>query len=100
MFIRAAKLKADEDSSTPTAILEAILLGRFKVEATDGKTLIKTQANGQEVEFAVGRDLGPGEVMELAELSLQELERQDDPDNPVFNTRKIKKVRVNFGNAR
>jgi len=97
-FIRAAKLQATAvgNGATITSILEGIVLGRFNDEATEGKTIVKTSHAGHEVEFALPKGLTATDVLELAEAALQELERQTDPDNPTFSTRKIRRLRANF----
>lgn len=99
-FIRAAVLQAQAISSTPKAVLEAIILGHFTADTTqNGKTIVSTSAAGSSVTFALPSNFGTAEIMELAETALQTIEAMPDPNNPTFPQRRIKRLRVNFGNA-
>lgn len=99
-FIRAAVLQAKASDSTPKAVLEAIVLGHFTADTTQkGKTLVSTSGAGAAVAFALPASFGTAEIMELAETALQTIEAMPDPDNPTFPARRIKRLRVNFGNA-
>jgi hypothetical protein len=98
-FIRAAKKYGDANSKTPIAVLEAILLGRFTAEATEGKTLVTSTENGGTVTFMLPHDFGPADVMALAEEAIEWLEQQPDPNNPKLAARRIKRLRVSFANA-
>lgn len=102
-FLRAAQLRADELGGTTTArdVLESLILGKFKAEANDGRTMISTSANGHSVQFALPSDLGPGDVIEVAELALQRMDASDDPDSiPRPPKRSVRSLRVSFSRNR
>jgi len=83
-FIRAAVLEAAAAVSPTTAraLLQAIIRGKFKTDATDGKTVISTSEAGGTVTFTLPDSLSPAEVMIRAEQAIEWLERQTDPDAP------------------
>jgi hypothetical protein len=102
-FLRAAQLRADELGGTTSArdVLESLILGKFKAEANDGRTMISTSANGHSVQFALPNDLGPGDVIEIAELALQRMDGSDDPDRiPASPKRTVRSLRVSFARTR
>ena len=102
-FLRAAQLRADEMGGTTSArdVLESLILGRFKAEANDGRTIVSTSANGHSVQFALPAELGPGDVIEIAELALQRMDGSDDPDSPPPSPKRtVKMLRVSFNRAR
>lgn len=94
-FVRAAKLQAGA-ASTPKAVLEQIILGKFTSEATHGKTLISTTEAGGTATFILPDSFGPAEVMALAEEAIEWLENQPDPNNPNLSPRRISRLRVSF----
>ncbi len=98
-FVRAAKRQADQTSTTPTAVLEQIITGRFTSEATEGKTLITTTEAGGTATFILPAGFGPADVMALAEEAIEWLEQQPDPNNPNLSARRIVRLRVSFGKA-
>lgn len=98
-FIRAAVLRADElgGANTPTTILNAIILGKFISEATNGRTLISTQEAGGSATYTLPAMLGPADVMELAEEALEWLNQQTDPNDPdLGQLQPVKRLRATF----
>src|SRR5688572_7041395 len=92
-FVRAAKLQA-VSTSTPKVVLEQIILGKFTVEATNGKTLISTTEAGGTATFILPEYFSPAELMALAEEAIEWLENQPDPDNPNLSPRRIRRLRA------
>ena len=95
-FIRAAKIYGDRVSKTPQEVLEDVIVGRFSVEATIGKTVISTNENGGGVVFQLPPDFGPREVLGLAEEAIEMLLQMPDPENPNLSPRRITRLAVNF----
>ena len=95
-IVRAAKLRATElaNGTTPKGILEGIILGKFTAEVTDGKTVVSTTVGEQSVSFHVPNDLGPSDILELAESAIQHLEAQENPEDPDLIRRPIKSLKV------
>lgn len=92
-LVRAAKL---HNPTSPQSALEHLIVGKFLVEVHDGKTVVRTEEAGGSIFFATA-DLGPGQVLELAEEALQWLMTQTDPTNPPLNPRRITRLRASFG---
>jgi len=97
-FIRGAKLRATElgGVNTLTSVLESIILGRFKSEATNGRTVVSTSEAGGSVSFHFPDMLTPAEVMALAEEALEYCAQFSDPNNPPLTFRRIRRMRVSF----
>ena len=101
-FLRGAQLRATQlaGGATARSILESLILGKFTAEATEGRTLVSTSANGHSVQFALPSELGPGDVLEVAELALQRLDQQADPNGPPEAApRRVKRLRASFAKA-
>lgn len=103
-FIRAASLQAaavDDESTTAKTVLEAILLGKFTSEATNGKTVVSVGEGGSTTSWTVLSDLSPADVMNLAHAALCHLEQtQEDPDDPdVSGFRRATRLRCSFRKA-
>jgi len=96
-FVRAAMLQANGGAIKP--VLEQIILGKFQSEVTDGKTLVSTSEAGGTVTFALPNNLGPAEIMALAEEAIEWLDNQPDPANPNLSPRRIRRLRVSFDKA-
>lgn len=99
-FLRGAKLRADElGETTPKAILESVILGKFKLEATNGRTVVSVGEAGGSTSFMIPQMLGPADVMALAEEAIEFLESLPDPENPNLSFRRIRRFRVSFSKA-
>jgi hypothetical protein len=102
-FVRGAVLAgaASNPTKTPKEVLEAIVLARFKSEATNGRTLISSSESGGSTSFSAPAMLSPADVIALAERALQWLDTQTDPANPnLAGLRKVGRLRASFFNAR
>ena len=82
----------------PRDILEAILLGRFTSEATNGRTIVSLSENGGSTAFTLPEGMGPTDVMVLASEAYKELMARPDPDNPTFG-RRVSRLRCAFNKA-
>lgn len=94
-FIRGAVESAKSAGTTPRRVLTDIICGRFKSEATNGRTVISTESVGNKVTFAYPKSLSPSDLMQTAEEAIEFLEALDDPDNPDLSTFK-RKNRLRF----
>lgn len=101
IFVRAAKLRATAlgNGATPKSVLEGIVLGQFTSTATNGRTVISTTEGGGSTTFTLPADLGPADVMTLADEALSLVENAEDPENPTVSTRRIMRLRASFGKA-
>ena len=97
-MVRGAILLATQLGKTPTDILQGIVLGKFKSEASTGTTVISSNEGGGSTGFSIPSELGPAEVAELAEQSLTWVEGQPDPTKPNLPPR-IMRVRASFSKA-
>lgn len=101
IFVRAAKLRATQlgNGATPKSVLEGIVLGQFTSNATNGRTVISTSEAGGTVTFTLPADLGPADVMTVADEALSIVETSADPLNPTVGSRRIRRLRASFAKA-
>ena len=101
IFVRAAKLRATAlgGAATPKSVLEGIVLGQFTSTATNGRTVISTSEAGGTTTFTLPADLGPADVMSVADEALSLIESSANPLNPTVGTKRIQRLRVSFGKA-
>jgi hypothetical protein len=97
IIIRGARLSSPTD---PISALEAIMLGKFTTEVTNGKTVIKVAGNGMITEFAFPSDISSGIILAAVEDALTWLEAQDDPLDATLLPRAIKRLTASFATSR
>lgn len=96
-YLRSAVNQAAKCGKTPTQLLEDVQLGKFNVEATDGRTILSTTEAGGTVTFAFPGELTPGDVLEYTEEALEWLSEQTNPDAPVLDwKRPARRLRMTF----
>lgn len=84
---------------TPIQVLEDIVIGRFRTEISDGKTVIAATEGGGSVTFSLPAELGPGDVTELAMRAIAFIRSCPDPNNPPLYPRIIRRLRASFAKA-
>lgn len=97
LIIRGARIASPTD---PISVLEAIVAGSFTFTITNGKAIMKTEGNGQKVEFGVPGGITESEIMQEVEPALTWLESQSDPTDVTQLPRTIKRLQASFLKAR
>jgi hypothetical protein len=98
VFARAAALEATS-AKTALQILDDIILGRFRSDVVNGKTLISTSEAGGSVTFQISTSLSPAEITEIALEAASWISTLPDPDLATAYPRRIRRLRASFGNS-
>lgn len=99
-FVRAAVKQASDEGRTPREVLEDIIVGRFKSEARNGRTIVSTSKGSSSVSYTIPDGLGPADVVMLAEEALEWVESQPNPDAPdLSGFRRVARLRASFARA-
>lgn len=97
LIIRGARLASPSD---PKAVLSGYLSGNFTTTIKNGKTIVKVNGNGLDVEFLIPDSFTMSQIMEEVEQALTWLEAQSDPTDVTQLPRAIKRLQASFIKAR
>ncbi|HEY1790690.1 MAG TPA: hypothetical protein VGJ73_21260 [Verrucomicrobiae bacterium] len=67
---------------TPISVLDDIIIGRFKSDIAEGKTLVSSSEAGGSVGFTLVGSLTPADVVAKAVEAKMWINSQADPNNP------------------
>src|SRR6185503_11964032 len=88
-LIRAAKVQGEASGKKPVEVLTDIITGKFSLDFSDGRTVISTSEAGGSVTFATMPNLGPDDVLAMAEEAIERLEARALASSNPPSTKKL-----------
>jgi hypothetical protein len=79
---RQGQMPPDQKAVTPICVLDEIIIGRFKHDIAEGKTLVSSSEAGGSVAFSLAGEFTPADVIDLAVEAKMWIAQQENPDDP------------------
>ena len=99
--IRAlARIAKHKNTANPKAFLTSLLVAIYDSNIVDGRVVISTMEAGGTVTFQIPHGMSPMEMAAAVEETIEWLEQQPDPANPVLSGRRLLRLNASFAKAR